>query len=272
MSGKVFHLTMPLNPQDDAMAQAANAAAAAAIGLGAPGLCQLATAEQLATHSMPAPAVSGPAPEIVAAAEGAAGSVAQSIAQAAPAAAAASSTREDADGNTPAAEAPTASAAASGDVAADEAMPDPSQAAAAPPEAAPAPDIPEQMTQAYPAAAEALGPSQQMTQEYPAPMEADEGGEEHLAAAADASMAQQPQQGDAAEGDAHNSAPMLRPDGKPLVAGSAIFTKVSPMKGKVGFSSMAADRCALSACQQGCRILHLLVPRSAKRSVYDMKV
>ena len=229
------------------MAQAANAAAAAAIGLGAPGVGQLATGEQLAPHFTPAPAESGAAIEDDAAVEGAAGLAAEPAARAVPAAAAAAAalTSKDANGSAPAAEIPTATGAARGDVAGDKSMPDLSQAAAALPEAAPAPDIPQQITQAYPAAAEALGPSQQITQQYPAPMEADEGGKEQLAAEADVSMAQQARQGDAAEGDAHDAAPMLRPDGKPLVAGSAIFTKVSPMKGKVGFIFMAADPCAV---------------------------
>ena len=255
------------------MAQAANAAAAAAIGLGAPGVCQLATAEQLAPHSTPAPAEPGAAPENDAAMEGAARSAAEAAAQAASAVAAAALTSEDVNGSAPAAEAPTASAAVSRDMAADEPMPEPSQAAAAPLKAAPAPDIPEQMTQAYPAATEARGPSQQMT--YPARKEVDEGGEGQLAAAADASMAQQAQQaqqGDAAEGDAREAAPMLRPDGKPLVAGSAIFTKVSPMKGKVGFILMAGDPYALSACQQCCCILHPSVLCSMKLSAIDIEM
>ncbi len=221
------------------MARAANAAAAAAIGLDDAGLSDLTTSERLEPASMPAeaevlgalhglPEGGQPGVDLKVLGEPASSKAAdlQQGASTAPS----TPMPEDLPSSAPAA--PEASAAAAGaPIAADEPMHD----ASAPAVALPAPEQkpqllagllqveqpPEQMTQAYPAALQDVQPPEQLTQACAAPMEVD-----------GASAAQHAEQGSAAP-DAASATPALQPDGKPLVAGSAIFTKVSPMKGKV---------------------------------------
>ena len=222
------------------MARAANAAAAAAIGLDDAGLSDLTTSERLEPASMPPeaevlgalhglPVRGQPEVELKVLAEPAGSKAAdqQQGASTAP------STPMPEGLESSASAAPEASAAATADapIAADEPMHD----ASAPTEALPAPEQksqphagllqaeqpPEQMTQAYPAASQDVQAPEELTQAYAAPMEVD-----------GASTAQRAEQ-DSVALEAPSAAPALRPDGKPLVAGSAIFTKVSPMKGKV---------------------------------------
>ena len=237
------------------MARAANAAAAAAIGMDEAGLHDLTISEQLEPVSMPADAggpesLSGPLEDdkpgldhkISAAAEPA---DSQAITHAVPVAPT-TPVPDDLSGSASAAA--EASAAAAGAPApgtaalVDQPMHDASEAAAAPPapeqttQACPglsqAEQPPEQMTQTYPAVSQAVQPPEQSTQAYAAaPMEVE--GSRKEEALHDDSMAQQAEQGSAAP-EAQDAAPALQPDGKPLVAGSAIFTKVSPMKAKVG--------------------------------------
>ena len=98
--------------------------------------------------------------------------------------------------------------------------------------------LPERLTQAYPAASGAMQPPEQMTQAHvAASMEVDDGSMNNRTSHDD-SVEQTAEQGNAAL-QGPNAAQALPPGGKPFVAGSAIFTKVSPMKGKVGsFTSM----------------------------------
>ena len=202
------------------MAAAANAAAAAAIGLEEPGLRELITTERLEPVSNAGPAAApeplpGMAEASQAAAHGASAAE-QSGASLGPS----TSASADADNVSPAEKA-------------DQHMQDASQAAAG----ADAVQGPEQMTQACPTSPPAGQPPEQLTQAYPAaPMEVDGARVEEQVSNAAASMAQRAEHVSAA-----TAAPSTaQPNGKPLVAGLAIFTKVSPMKGKVGLLTMPA--------------------------------
>lgn len=232
--------------QDDSMARAANAAAAAAIGISEAGLNDLTTSERLEPASIPAEAeamghlhglVESAQPGVhhKASAEPADNKEAGAHAQAASAAPSAAM-QDDLRGSSTAAK---ASAAADAPSTADQAMhdasepahtsPAPVQDSEAHPELSQAGQPPEQMTQAYPAATQDMQPPEQVTQAYGAvPIEV-EGGSLDERALHDVSGAQHAEQGSTAP----DAQPLLRSDGKPLIAGSAIFTKVSPMKGKV---------------------------------------
>ncbi len=234
------------------MARAANAAAAAAIGFGEAGLNDLTTSERLEPASMPAeaealgslqglPESGQPGVDRKVCAEPADSEAAGPDAHGASTAPSTPMPEELPGSASAAAE---ASAAAGAPSTADQPMPQASQPAAAP--AAPeqtgqtvlelsrAEQPPEQVTQAYPTAVQDVQPPEQLTQAYPAaPMEV-EGGSRDERASHDASMAQRAEQGGTGP-EAADAPPALQPDGKPLIAGSAIFTKVSPMKGKVGF-------------------------------------
>ncbi len=246
------------------MAKAANAAAAAAIGLDDPGLNDLTTSERLEPVSMPADAAaSDPLQGMRDAGQPASQPCApanhqvltpESMAAEPEAHATFMSMLNDHTGSASAApEAASASGAGAVD-STDQPMQVASQPAAAsqaPEQMTLAEQPPEQMTQthtvalqdmrpseqltqAYPAASRAMQPPEQMTQAHvAASMEVDDGSM-HNRAFHDASVAQSAEQGNAAL-QAPNAAQALSLGGKPFVAGSAIFTKVSPMKGKVGF-------------------------------------
>ena len=201
------------------MAAAANAAAAAALGIEEPGARELTTTESLEPVSSAGPAA---APEPLHSTADASQAAAQPGVDPGASAAeqlAQSKVAEPSAGG--ASLGPSTSAPAGADDASlaetgDQQMQDASQAAAE----ADAPQSSEQLTQAYPAA----------------PTEEDGARVEQQDANTAASMAQR------AEHVSTATAPpsTAQPDGKPLVAGSAIFTKVSPMKGKVGLLTMPA--------------------------------
>ena len=228
------------------MARAANAAAAAAIGLDDAGLNDLTTSEQLEPASMPAeaeilgalhglPDSGQPGVDLKAMAEPTDSKAAelQQGASTAPS----TPMPEGLPSSASAAAGASAAAAADAPSAGDGPMHDASASAEALPAPEQKPELhagqlqaeqpPEQMTQAYPAALQDVQPPEQLTQAYAAPMEVD-----------GAITAQHAEQGGAAP-EAPSAAPILRPDGKPLIAGSAIFTKVSPMKGKVQSSLLS---------------------------------
>ena len=233
------------------MARAANAAAAAAIGISEAGLSNFTTSERLEPASVPAeaeaiahlhglPESGQPGVDHEVTAAPADSKEAGAHAQAASAAPSAAMT-DDLLGSGAAA---GASAATEAPSTADQAMHDASEPAASSPAHAQEPQppselpqagqAPEQMTQAYPAALQGMQPPEQLTQAYGAAPMGVEGGSQGERASHDASVVQRTEQGSAAP-EGPNAQPLLRLDGKPLVAGSAIFTKVSPMKGKVGF-------------------------------------
>ena len=217
------------------MAAAANAAAAAAIGLEEPGPSELTTTERLEPVSNAGPAAAPePLPGMAEASQAAAqpavdhgASAADQLVQS-----------KVAELRSGASLGPSTSAPAGADNVcpaekADQHMQDASQAAAG----ADAVQGPEQMTQACPMSPPAGQPPKQLTQAYPGvPMEVDGARVEEQVTNAAASMAQRAEHVSAA-----TAAPSTaQPNGKPMVAGLAIFTKVSPMKGKVGLLTMPA--------------------------------
>ena len=214
-----FKHTQRSGAQDDAMAAAANAAAAAALGLEEPGLRELTTTERLEPVSSAGPA---------AAPEPSHGTAEASQAPAQP----------GVDHGASAAEQLAQSEVA--ELSAGGASLEPSTSAPVGAEnVSPAKKADQQMQDASQAAAEAdaLQGSEQLTQAYPAaPTKEDGARVEQQVANMAASMAQHAEHDSAA-----TAAPSTaQPNGKPLVAGSAIFTKVSPMKGKVGLLTMPA--------------------------------
>ena len=234
------------------MARAANAAAAAAIGFGEAGINDLTTSERLEPASMPAEAEAlgslqglsergQPGEDRKVCAEPPDSEAAGVDPHGASTAPTTPMPEELPSSASAAAEASAKAGAATS--AADQPMPqasEPAAASAAPeqpgpllPEGSQAAQPPEQMTQAYSTSTQDVQPPEQLTQAYAAPMEVDGGSRDERASSHDASTAQRAVQGSTGP-EAADAPPALQLDGKPLVAGSAIFTKVSPMKGKVG--------------------------------------
>ena len=206
------------------MAIAANAAAAAAIGLSTPDVSIPPTSGLLTPASAPAHAampedpMHGALDASHAAVQPAESHAAEQSAQEAALMAVPASAADATHASTSAAEAPTAAGGLGDAEMTDAPMLNALQAAAD----LHAAQAPEQATQEYPAA----------------PMEVIGGSKEQHDGSKDASKAQQAQQQGEAAPEASNMVQLLQPDGKPLVAGSAIFTKVSPMKSKVGLMTI----------------------------------